>query len=227
MSGSAIVLGSRPGSRNIGDIIARHLQGRGWIVHEDDCHVEGDYYRAPQQSLSEYDACVITLGTTQLTPFRETVSGAIERIIQGTLVLPLECARCYVEDRKTNGKIIFIGSYAHDHALTQCAAYCAAKAGLAHAVEELGWELTPDFLTWIIHPYHVPSTPMGKAVVDGLMDNRDMTREEAERYQKKDLKIHRHLRPQDIAKVAVWLLNNPSATQWLSGQGLNLYGGVR
>jgi NAD(P)-dependent dehydrogenase (short-subunit alcohol dehydrogenase family) len=225
MAGQAIILGSRPGSRNIGDMIARQLRGRGWVTAENDCLVSGEYL-TPEESLATYDACVITLGYTSLTAIREVSDFELEKVIYGSLILPLMCARKYVHDRGSNGKIVFIGSYAHDHSLTGCSAYCAAKAGLAAAVKELAWELTPDFFTYIVHPYDVPSTPMGKAVVAGMIEDRGMTREEAKAYQAKDLKMGEHLKPQHIARVVHWLLTRTEAT-WLSGSGLDLYGGVR
>lgn len=228
MSKTAIVLGSRPQSGNIGDFISRMLRGRGWLVTEDDCYKERAMeYAPPGQSLQPYDACVITLGFTRLTGMRECLEDDIDQVIYGSLTLPLLCMRQYVQQRGTEGHIVVIGSYAHDHALTNCAAYCAAKAGLDAAVRELGWELTPDFITNIVHPYHVPSTPMGKAVVEGMIEDRGMTQKEAKDYQRKDLRLGRHLKPQDIARTVHWLLSQTNTSQWLSGQGINLYGGVR
>lgn len=220
-----MVLGSRPGSGNIGSAIADRLRDEGCVVSENDCSTL-DGYVVPGVNLEPYDVCVITLGATSLTGMRDCLEADIYNVIFGSLMLPMMCIRKYVQDRKTEGKIIVIGSYAHDHSLTNCSAYCAAKAGLDAAVKELGWELTPDFITHIIHPYHVPTTPMGKEVIRGMINDRGMSREEAEAYQKKDLKLWRHLHPEDIADVVHWLLTEPSA-DWLSGQHLNLYGGVR
>lgn len=232
MSGNAIILGAKDGSRNIGDITARHLRARGWLTQTDDCFVDAatgdeDKYQAPNYNISEFDACVITLGHTRLTPFREASAEDVRAVLYGSLELPLHCARRYIQDREHNGRIVFIGSYAHNHSLTNCAAYCAAKAGLNAAVKEMGWELTPDFITHIVNPYHVPSTPMGESVVEGMMEHRDMTRIEAEAYQRKDLKMPRHQKPQDIAKIVCWLLNHNGTAAWMSGSAIDLYGGVR
>ncbi len=229
MSPTAIVLGSRPDSGNIGEFISKKLRTHFWNVTEDDCYDPGtDTYQPPShRNLSVYDACVITLGYTKLTPMKEVSRMDMRAVLYGSLELPLECARRYVQARGTDGRIVFIGSYAHNHALTNCAAYCAAKAGLNAAVREMGWELTPDFLTHIVNPYHVPSTPMGAQVVEGMIENRGMTREEAEAYQKKDLRLARHQKPQDIAKAVHWLLEHSSTSAWLSGSALDMYGGVR
>jgi hypothetical protein len=53
-----------------------------------------------------------------------------------------------------------------------------------------------------------------------------MTRIEAENYQTKDLRLPEHLTPAEIAEYVNWMLDAPEAA-WLSGQGVNLYGGVR
>ena len=90
----------------------------------------------------------------------------------------------------------------------------------------MAWELTPEFLVSIVHPYHVPSTPMGQEVLEGLIKNRGMTREEAEHYQRKDARLPEHLTPTEIAEYINWMLAAPEAA-WLSGQGISLYGGVR
>jgi hypothetical protein len=87
-------------------------------------------------------------------------------------------------------------------------------------------DLTPEFLVSIIHPYHVPSTPLGEEVVETMMRDRGMTRIEAENYQTKDLRLPEHLTPAEIAEYVNWMLDAPEAA-WLSGQGVNLYGGVR
>lgn len=230
-----IILGARPGTGNIGDAILREMDRRNWEIKVSDCLDHDGKYRIPTSlPYHRADALIVTLGYTRLTPFAVTTEDDIEKVIHGTLLLPLMAVKNYVQERMAGGqrvigsisRVVVIGSYAHDHALTHCAAYCAAKAGLAAAIQELGWELTEEgFRFHIVHPYHVPSTPMGKEVLRGLADRVGGYRE-AEQYQRKDLKMAAHLTPLDIAEVVAWLLTEPAA-EWLSGQGLNLYGGTR
>ena len=68
---------------------------------------------------------------------------------------------------------------------------------------------------------------MGKEVVTEMMRTRGISREQAEAYQRKDLRLPAHQEPQDIAKVVAWLLSTQSPAEWLSGAGIPLYGGVR
>lgn len=241
-----LVLGGRPG--NIGEAICDKIFDEGSTFVNDDCaHDVWDQgakfitYEAPSVNLMRTWACnhlVVTLGHTVIEPFDSILERQIQEVIRGTLTLPLIAARRFVEATEANHfrgltsvkpyhKIIFVGSYAHDHPLTHGAIYCAAKAGLAMATQELGWSMTErGFYFHIVHPYHVPETPMGHSVVSEMMTTRNMTKEEAERYQRKDLKMQEHLTKEEIADVVHWLLRG-GAADWLSGQGLNLYGGSR
>jgi NAD(P)-dependent dehydrogenase (short-subunit alcohol dehydrogenase family) len=187
----------------------------------------------------EADALIITLGTTGKTAFAEMKDYEMRRILRGCLELPLECARRFVQaaehthwqDRERSAAlarhIIFVGSYAHDHPFTNGTAYCAAKAGLAMAARTLGWELTDmGYYVHVVHPYHVEGTPMWEVVQAGVMEARGWTREEADDYARKDLKMPDALTPREIGQV-VRILVEELPMRWLSGQGLNLYGGSR
>jgi NAD(P)-dependent dehydrogenase (short-subunit alcohol dehydrogenase family) len=226
--GTALVLGSRLGSGNIGEAIYDELKVDNWKVYGYDCS-NGDTYRLPLDApWAEADTLVVTLGKEGITPYDNCDEEEIVQIIDGSLVLPMLAVWYWVSARNgRGGKCVVMGSYAHDHMPTSCAPYCAAKAGLAQAVRSWAWELTPKgFLFHIVHPYHVPSTPMGKRVVEAMVRERGFTEDEAVRYQMKDMRLREHLTPLEIAAVVGWVLKAPEA-QWLSGQGLNMYGGVR
>jgi len=223
-----LVLGTRPDRLNLGTVILNRLVEDGWTGLGYMCLDDDGVYRLPAADWEEYDAMICTLGYTRMVPFKNADEDDIHEVIRACLVLPLMAAKAYVQERQDRGgTMVFIGSYAHDHPLTYGAAYCAAKAGLAMAVRELAWELTDlAFYSHILHPYHVPATPMGSEVVWGLMEGRGMTREQAEEYQRKDLKMPAHLTPEVVAEVVSWLLREPAA-RWLAGTGLDLYGGTR
>lgn len=227
----AIVLGAREG--NIGGAILDGLnlgESRGWTAVGSDCYVPGLGYLSPSaDQLAEYDACVITLGTTHMEPFGEQSNADIALVLRGSLELPLICAKNYVKGRGAQGGIIvFIGSYAHDHVFTHCTTYCVAKAGLDMACRSLAWELMPiGFCVHIIHPHHVQGTPMTDEVRRGMMEGiHHMTEEEAEAYSRKDLRMPDLLTPEEVAEVVMWLVCAPAAA-WTSGSGIELRGGVR
>lgn len=229
MTQTAIILGARIGTGNIGDAVFSELDRRkGWLLDANDCQTEENWYDVPPVPWSDYDALVCALGLEGGTPFADCEEDEVTATINANLTLPLNCIRTWVQARGAQGgKCVVIGSYAHDHVLTWSTPYCAAKAGLAMAVRSLAWELTSEgFYFNIVHPYHVPSTPMGARTLKNLMDGRGMGLAEAQDYQTKDLRLEEHLAPTDVARVVVWLLTEPVAP-WLAGQGLQLYGGVR
>lgn len=225
-----LVLGHKAGSRNIGEAIYDRFVRDGWEVTGSDCwdKLSGDYRLDPTLDWEGYPNLVVTLGMEGLTPFDTCTYQEAVDVINANLVLPLLALHTWVAERQgLGGTCVVIGSYAHNHALTGSAPYCAAKAGLHHAVQELGWELTgKGYQFHIVHPYHVPSTPMGARVLDALQRERGMSLREAVAYQTKDLRLDAHLHPTDIAEVVQWLVEEPVA-RWLSGQGIQLYGGVR
>jgi NAD(P)-dependent dehydrogenase (short-subunit alcohol dehydrogenase family) len=201
------------------------------------------WYDAPPVSVFEKadaDALIVTLGATYKGHFAEITDGDISRILRACLELPLRCARRYVQATEQKWPpspsqgpadrirhIIFVGSYAHDHPFTNGTLYCAAKAGLDMAARTLGWELTDrGYRIHIVHPYHVQGTPMWAQVEQDVMRTKGMTYEEADAYNRKDLKMPDLLRPEEVAEVVYNLVHLP-AFGWLSGQPINLYGGSR
>lgn len=233
--------GSRPPGGNIPtDEVAEQF---GYTVTD-----KGRYQRFEAPSVSTFeqtdpDALVITLGKAAKTHFAEIPDWEVRNMINTNLILPLEAARRFVQasravrararvtaDNKREylpQHIIFIGSYAHEHPFTNGTLYCAAKAGLAMAARTLGWELTDmGYRVHVVHPYHVPGTPMWAEVERGVMESKGWSKEEADAYARKDLKMPAELTPFDVANIVRLLLTEPRMG-WLSGQGLNLYGGSR
>lgn len=209
----------------------------------DEYYFHPTYQPPATRSLSPYSACIITLGATHMEPFSEVSRADFRAVIYGSLELPLECARRYVRARvqaregkafqppqrgQFHSTIIFIGSYAHDHPFTHCTSYCTAKAGLDMAARSLAWELMPEgFRVHIIHPHHVQGTPMTDEVLKGMQEGvHKMTPEQAEEYQRKDLRMPDLLKPEEIAEMVLWLLSSP-VSAWTSGTSIKMYGGVR
>lgn len=235
---SVLVLGPRPG--NIGEAISHRLEQEGYECFSTDCSVDlGDHtaYQAPPQRWIDEkgaDHMVCTLGAMHIEPFTSVAEEMIGDVIWGSLILPLVCARRFIEsvwnhphfDGDEAHKIVFIGSYAQDHALSNSAAYCAAKAGLNAAVKELAWELTDqNFFVHVVNPYHVPNTPMGEEVFKSMIRS-GMTALEVMDKQSQDLKMPGHLTSLEIAEM-VSLIISESAMDWTAGTPINMYGGTR
>jgi len=230
MSHNALVLGAAPnGTANIGTAIVRQLETLGWNVEAHNCsNGWGDQYGVPSRvDWNASDALIITLGRTAIEPFAEIEPETIEDVIRACLTLPLLCVRRWIEKRTRGGKVVLIGSYAHRHPFSNGTAYCAAKAGLDMAGRTLGWELTDQgVFTYVVHPYHVEGTPMWEGVQQGVQETKGMTREEADEYAKKDLKMNHLMTPDEVAQIVAMLLNTRAAA-WMSGSNVELYGGTR
>lgn len=226
----ALVLGARKnGVENIGSAIVKHLDTLGWTVEDHDCSTNWrDQYDVPSRvDWNGADALVITLGRTAIEPFTEIEPETIQDVINACLTLPLLCVRRWMQNRTHGGKVILIGSYAHRHPFSNGTAYCAAKAGLDMAGKTLGWELTDQgVFTYVVHPYHVEGTPMWEGVQEGVQATKGMTREEADEYAKKDLKMNHLMKPDEVAQIVAMLLNTRAAA-WMSGSNVELYGGTR
>jgi NAD(P)-dependent dehydrogenase (short-subunit alcohol dehydrogenase family) len=228
--------GSRPPGGNLpNDEVAR---AHGYTVT-----YKGRYqnFEAPSVQTFEQlnaDALVITLGRTYKDHFAEVRDYEINNVIKANLILPLEAARRYVEaceiirEEKLPDKdgrprqIVFVGSYAHNHPFMNGTLYCAAKAGLDMAARTLAWELTDlGYRVHIVHPYHVQGTPMWEQVERDVMSSKGMTYEEADAYNRKDLKMPDLLTAPEVADVIHTLVTVP-AMEWVTGP-VELYGGSR
>jgi NAD(P)-dependent dehydrogenase (short-subunit alcohol dehydrogenase family) len=179
------------------------------------------------------DVLVITLGKTAKDHFTEVSDFDIQNMMMANLILPLEAARRFVQatnhDETTQEaprKIIFVGSYAYNHPFTNGTLYCAAKAGLNMAARTLGWELTDlGYRVHVVNPYHVNGTPMWAQVEQDVMRSKDMTWEEADAYNRKDLKMPDLLTPDEVAEVIV-TLSMLKVADWITGP-IDLFGGSR
>jgi NAD(P)-dependent dehydrogenase (short-subunit alcohol dehydrogenase family) len=236
--------GSRPPGGNLPD--AETARRHGYNETE-----KGHYqrYDAPAvRTFREFDAdaLVVSLGATYKSHFIDAKEWDLENVLKACLTLPLRCVKRYVEaveqarsgqhglniqeserDPTRTRRIVLIGSYAHRHPFTNGTAYCAAKAGLDMAARTLGWELTDrGYRIHVVHPFHVQGTPMWAQVERDVMESKGMTYEEADAYNRKDLKMPDLLTADEVASVVATLLQVP-AMDWLSGTAVELNGGSR
>lgn len=228
-SDCAVGDGTRPPGGNLPD--DETARQHGYNVTD-----KGRYQRFEAPSFDQFlrwdaDALIITLGATYKGHFADIPDHEIRRIMNACLLLPLECARRYVQSHKhepaRKRSIVFIGSYAHRHPFTNGTLYCAAKAGIDMAAKTLGWELTDrGYRIHVVHPYHVQGTPMWDQVEQDVMASKGMTWHEADAYNRKDLKMPDLLTPVEVAQVVRWLVTEPAAG-WTSGTSIELFGGSR
>lgn len=237
----AIGDGTRPPGGNIpNDEVAEQ---HGYNVTENGRYQRFDVPTYDRFLADEADALIVSLGSTYKDHFANVAQHDLDRVLRANLLLPLEAARRFVQAREARmledsahgierddtevAHIIFIGSYAHRHPFTNGTAYCVAKAGIDMATRTLGWELTDrGYRIHVVHPFHVNGTPMWSQVEQDVMKSKNMTWDEADAYNRKDLKMPDLLTPEEVAEVVHTLLTVP-AMGWTSGTSIELFGGSR
>lgn len=231
MLNECLVLGARDWSGNIGEWVVNELAAVTgfWRGEGEDCKTRKGYDVPPLRHYGRFDGMVVTLGRALIEPFDQLLDGELEDVIRANLTLPLLATQRYVQARgERGGTVVLVGSYAHDHVLSNSVPYCAAKAGLNHAVRCLAWDYGDRFRFYIVNPHHVEGTPMERYVLDAIKRGKGFTEEDARAYQAKDLRTDANLTAPEVARVIAKLLDDPSDEWlWANGSSINLYGGIR
>jgi len=168
-------------------------------------------------------------GVTHLDWFEDASLEQVKEIFDVNLYGSYNVAQAFVKhtiDSPYRKRIISIGSMAYRKVLNASAAYCASKAGLAHLMSCLAWELAPKgYDVYCIHPSNTEGTPMTEDTIQGLMKYRGISREAAEAYWSDSPIRNKILQPLDIAKLIYDILYSQHG--YLSGAQLDLAGGQR
>lgn len=184
----------------------------------------------PEYHFNIADALVVCSSVVSMGWFTDAEPAAMANVININLTGALRIAQTFARatiDRPRRKRIIFIGSMAYNHVLNGSLAYCAAKAGLAHAAKCMAFELAPfGFDVFSVHPSNTEKTPMAADTIDGLMAYRGLTRHQADDYWASgNQRGNVFLGGQDIAEVVAFLLSGKAS--FLSGCNLELAGGNR
>jgi len=177
------------------------------------------------------DTLVLSHGVTHLDWFENQLWEDIVEQVQTNLLGTMLAIKAFVDRtysfRHVRKQIVVVGSMAYRNVLNASAPYCASKAGVAHLIRCLGWELTPKgYYIWGVHPSNVENSPMAEDTIQGIMNYRDLDRAGAEAYWGAVNVMPRWLQPYDVANVIVNLLTRPTAA-WQSGTNIELTAGQR
>lgn len=177
------------------------------------------------------DTLVLCHGITHLAWFEDQLVEDIVNQVEVNLTGTMLAIKAFVDrtysHRHIRKHIVVVGSMAYRNVLNGSTPYCVSKAGVAHLIRCLGWELTPKgYFIWAVHPSNVQNTPMAEDTIRGIMEYRDIDREAAEAYWGAVNLMPRWLRAPDVAGTIVDLLTNPTA-RWQSGTNIELTGGQR
>jgi len=177
------------------------------------------------------DTLILCHGITHLAWFEDQLIEDITNQVEVNLTGTMLAIKAFVDRtysfRHVRKQIVVVGSMAYRNVLNASAPYCASKAGVAHLIRCLGWELTPKgYYIWGVHPSNVEGTPMAEDTIQGIMAYRNLTYEEAEAYWGAVNLMPRWLEASDVADTIVRLVASPSAC-WQSGTNIELTAGQR
>jgi NAD(P)-dependent dehydrogenase (short-subunit alcohol dehydrogenase family) len=231
MDRNVLIIGVDVEGNNIGSAIEfeikRTTKATGVVLEK-----YGDLPSPAEITAAGYTDLVVSCGLTVMSPFEDQMDGALIEVVEACLITPMIAARRFamaqvLQERDYRSKIILIGSYAHNHVLSNSAAYCASKAGLHMLGRCLGWELTSKMIdTIVVHPHSVLNTPMTKTVLDTIEFQKGLLPSEAVAYWERDLLLDKRLTKNEIAELVSNLVLG-RATAHLSGTAIELYGGSR
>lgn len=179
-----------------------------------------------------YRYLVISCGYARIEPFAEFSESEMNKVIKANLTTPLYAIRNFLkatEDHSPEAPccVVVIGSYGADHILSNSVPYCAAKAGINHAVKCLAWDYTSHgYRFHVVNPHSVEDTPMTSQVIREIQMTKKMDEGEAMDYWKRSLLLTKRLTRGEVAKTVKWLLLD-APTSHLSGTSIELYGGER
>lgn len=176
------------------------------------------------------DTLVLSHGVTHLDWFEDQTPKDMEEVVTVNLLGTMYATQSFIQatlsHTYTRKHIVIIGSMAHNHVLNASAPYCASKAGVAHLVRCLGWELTPKgYYVFGVHPSNVQGTPMTEATIQGIQEYRHINREQAEEYWGAVNLMPEWLTASHIAEVVATLVHGDRGYQ--SGTNIELTGGQR
>lgn len=224
----ALIVGADPG--NIGNAIANKFMEEG-IGCKTPHILDFDVRDPPPPDSNRFksDILILANGFTRLNWFEDNSLEDIQHTFDVNVVGSLKTANQFIKatiDEPHKKYIVFIGSMAYRNVLNGSAAYCAAKAALAHSNKCLGWELaSKGFNTFCVHPSNVENTPMSEKTIQGLMRYRNLDRERAEAYWGAVLPKDKWLQKEDIAETVHWLVSGKA--DYLSGSNIDMAGGQR
>lgn len=179
--------------------------------------------------LSTYNALIMCHGATHLDWIEDVPDEKIRQLCDVNLYGTINVTKTFVNDTihaPVRKKIIYTGSMAYKAVLNASATYCASKAGAAHFMRCMAWELAPKgYDVYCIHPSNVDDSPMAEETIAGLARYRHMSMEDAKAYWGNEYIRGRSLTKHEIVALVKFLLT--PAAEFLSGQQFEFTGGQR
>ena len=223
----SILLTGAANPSSIGQSIKENALIHGHSVAVVDDDVTQSFDRISEDSTA--DTLIMCHGAMHLDWIENTPIEDVKRVLDVNLFGTINVVRAFVKmslNRPNRKTIISIGSMAYNKVLNGSSAYCASKAGMAHFMKCMAWELAPKgFDVFSIHPSNVENSPMSTETIEGLKRYRHMSHSEALQYWRTGCLRNSQLTKEEISNLVMFLLTPDVG--YLSGTNFDLGGGVR
>ena len=211
---------TRPGS--VSEAVLQGLRAWGFptIALPPEFDVLKDSFSVPEGT----QVLVNTIGVTDNNPVGSWTQDRMDRIVRTNLLGPMLLTEAFLNQTSPSVPrlIIHVGSTGSRKVFTNCAPYCASKAGLAHYVTCAGFELRDTQTSIIgIHPDNILGTPMTQSVQKELIDNRGMKQEQVDNIYKRAIPV------EVLAQVIVDLVRDTGSWKFKNGENLYLGSGCK
>lgn len=169
-----------------------------------------------------FDEVVFCAGIQRIEPLGDMSEAATE-IIEVNLVGFLRVVNALAHFQKGHRtSIVAVVSDASRTAMRGSIAYCASKAGLAHAVRCAAREMAPLWRVNGVSPAVVADTPMTAYIDSTVPKIRGWTSEEAEKYERSMIPMGRRASKHEVVDLICNVLRGP---EFLTGSIVEMTGG--
>jgi NAD(P)-dependent dehydrogenase (short-subunit alcohol dehydrogenase family) len=174
---------------------------------------------------ADTDILINTVGVTDNDPTGQWDLQRIDKVISTNLTGAITLTEAFynaTKHKKGEKLVIHIGSAGSRKVFTNCAAYCASKAGLAHYVSCVGYEMRDKGFNIVgVHPDNIAGTPMTNRVQRDLIENRGMAAEAVEGIYK------RAINAEQLALYISQLVANNACWKFMTGENYYLGAGCK
>lgn len=174
---------------------------------------------------ADTEVLINTVGVTDNDPTGSWNINRIDQVISTNLIGAITLTEAFYNATKHNKSkklVIHIGSAGSRKVFTNCAPYCASKAGLAHYISCVGYELREkNFGVVGIHPDNIVGTPMTNRVRKDLVTNRNMAAEAVEKI------YQRAINADDLASFLATIVNGTNCWDFITGENYYLGAGCK
>lgn len=171
------------------------------------------------------EVLINTVGVTDNEQTGKWTLARIDQVLSTNLLGAIVLTEAFHKATKPMKKpklVIHIGSAGSRKVFTNCAPYCASKAGLAHYITCVGYETRDTGFHIVgVHPDNITGTPMTKGVQKDLMENRGIAAEQVAKIYERAIPV------ENLAKYIVDLVNNKENWRWMTGENYYLGAGCK